>query len=195
MKRFIKSNTNHEHVTNNYINALFKKIDWDDVDWADRLIDKTIHKAFGVDINKIFDQAEYINMLDKDTRDKLMSLLEDPEALHEYRMKNKKKPRQKKSGNSSKQCTLSVKFEDYPDGNVANAEFSGSNRLEALKALVENLLLYIDVNQIEDDEMTSEEIIESIESNNGDGCDYIIELVDKGTGEFLIDNPYDEQED
>ena len=178
-----------KEVTNAYINQLFKKLDWDDVDYADRLIDKTIKKYIPVD--NIFDQAKYINMLDEDVKQELMSLLESPEALHEKRMNGKKAHRSRV--NKSESTELYVKFEDYPDGNIKEATFFGSSRSEALKAMVDSLLLYLDVDTIEDDDLSDEDIINALEAQNGDGCDYIILLKDMKTGEVLMDYPYDEE--
>lgn len=86
MKKYIKSS---KEITNQYLNELFRKIDWDDVDYADKLIDQTIKKELGV--SQIFDQAKYINMLDDKVKDELMNLLEDPEAIHNHKLKSKKK--------------------------------------------------------------------------------------------------------
>lgn len=188
MKKWIHAST---EVTNDYLNELFKKIDWDDVDYADRLIDRTIKKELGVD--RIFDQAKYINMLDEGIKHDLMSLLEDPEAIHQRRMRGKKKS--KNLTNSSSPCELYVKYEDYPDGNIREATFEGTSRLDAIKQLVDDLLLYIDVDQIESDEMTFEDVINDITMRNGDGCDYIIQLVDRSSGQTLIEGYYEEEED
>lgn len=187
MKKYIRSST---QVTNEYLNQLFQKIDWDDVDYADRLIDRTIKKYIPVD--SIFDQAKYINMLDEDVKQELMSLLESPEAIHEKRMKGKRKS--SASNNKSTGSELYVKFEDYPDGNIKEETFSGSTRSEALKAMVDSLLLYLDVDTIEDDNLSDEDIIKSLEERNGDGCDYIILLKDMKTGEVLMDYPYEEED-
>ena len=186
MKKYIRSST---EVTNEYLNQLFKKLDWDDVDYADRLIDRTIKKYLPV--TNIFDQAKYINMLDDDVKSELMSLLESPEAIHEKRMKGRKKHDSRK--NTSRDTELYVKFEDYPDGNIKEDTFSGSSRSEALKEMVSSLLLYLDVNTIEDDDLSDEDIIKALEERNGDGCDYIILLKDMKTGEVLMDYPYEEE--
>lgn len=189
MKRYILSS---EEITNNYLHELFKKIDWDDVDYADNIINTLISKKLGVDKNRIFDQAKYINMLDEADRNDLMSLLEDPKAIHDRRMKNRRK---RKSSKGAAPVTLQVKYEDYPDGNIKSASVSGTDLLDAFKQLVDKLLLYIDVDEIEDNNMSAEEILESIEERNGDGCDYIIKLVNKSTGEILMDYPVEDYDD
>lgn len=189
MKRYVRSN---QEITNEYLNKLFEKIDWDDVDYADRMIDRIIKKELGVD--RIFDQAKYINMLDEGVKKELMSLLEDPEALHAKRMKGRKKS-SKKSPKPVKESVLTVTFEDYPDGNILEGEFSGETRLDALKAMVDYMTLYLDVDQIDDDGMTAEDVIRELELRNGDGCDYIVKLVDESTGEVLMDYPIEDYEE
>lgn len=185
-----------EDITNEYLNTLFKRIDWDDIDYADKLVDRTISKYLGIDKNRIFDQAKYINMLDEDVKDNLLSFLEDPEAVHNRRMKGRKKKTVKPSSKQDKNTVdLYVKYEDYPDGNVKEDLFSGSDRLEALKAMVKDLLLYLDVNEIEDNDMSSEDVINAIAERNGDGCDYIIQLKDKSTNETLMEYDYEDSGD
>lgn len=188
MKLYVHASSDNSIITNEYLNELFKKIDWDDVDYADRLIDRTIQKELGVD--RILDQAKYINMLDDNVKNDLMKLLENPEAIHQRRMKNKKKSTKRPSKSSG--TVLTVKYEDYPDGNIKTDEFTGVDRIDALKKMVDSLLLYIDVEEIESDDLDANSIISEIESQNGDGCDYIIKLTDNSTGEVLMDYPIDE---
>lgn len=180
MKLYIKSS---EDITNEYLNDLFKNIDWDDVDYADRMINRIIKKHLGVD--DPIDQAKYINMLDDDVKSELMNLLKDPEALHNKRLSGRRK------SSKGKSTELKVIFEDYPDGKVKTEVFEGSSRIEALKNMADSLLLYIDGTTIDDDNMSESDILNYIESRNGDGCDYIIELTDTTTGETLLDAPYD----
>lgn len=181
-----------EEITNDYLNILFKRIDWDDIDYGDRLIDRVIKKELGVD--RIFDQAKYINMLDDNVKEDLMSLLENPDELHKRRMKGKKKSASRAKKSTSEGCELHVRFEDYPDGDVKEATFKGTDRLDALKQLVDDLLLYIDTDQIESDEMSADDVINAISERNGDGCDYIIKLVDKSNNEVLMDYPFEEED-
>ena len=191
MKRYIRSNTIPNEITNEYLNELFKKIDWDDVDYADRLIDRIIKKELGVE--RIFDQAKYINMLDEGIKNDLIFLLSDPEAVHAKRMEGRSKKSSKSK--SSKNTILYVKYEDYPDGNVKEAEIEGTDITDALTKLVGSLLVYLDTDQIADDNMTSDDIIHELGLRNGDGCDYIIELVNKSTGDTLMEYEYEESED
>ena len=179
-------------ITNEYLNILFKRIDWNDIDYGDRLIDRIIKKELGVD--RILDQAKYINMLDDNVKEDLMSLLENPDELHKRRMKGKKNSASKTKKSTSKGCELHVRFEDYPDGDVKEATFKGSDRLDALKQLVDDLLLYIDTDQIESDNMSADDVISAISERNGDGCDYIIKLVDKSNNEVLMDYPFEEED-
>ncbi len=137
---------------------------------------------------------KYINMLDEDVKHELLDLLENPEKLHARRMKGKKKSANKAGKSSSKGSELYVKFEDYPDGVVKEDTFEGKSRIDALKKLVDSLLLYIDVDQIESDDMTADDVINAIAERNGDGCAYIIKLVDKANNELLMDYPFEEED-
>lgn len=67
--------------------------------------------------------------------------------------------------------------------------------LEALKKIVDNLGLYLSVDEIEEEGYSPEQIIESIQSTNGDGCDYIILLKNITTGEVYIDDYYEDAEE
>lgn len=172
-------------VTSQDLVDLFRNLDWDDVDWADRYVDRFLIKALNLDPNKhIFSQASYINQLDENSKNELMSWLSDPEAVHSTRMKGRRKSSSKKSGNS---YSIAVRYEEYPDGGVRSATFKGADLRDALKNMVSSLGFYLDENQIEDDDMSAEDIIEELESRNGDGCDFIITLKDKSTGQMLMD--------
>jgi hypothetical protein len=186
MKLYVRAS---RQITNDYLSELFNQLDYDDADYADRLVDRTIKKYLSV--GSIFDQAKYINMLDEDVKSELMSLLESPEAIHEKRMRNKEKSRSRRS--KSRGCELYVKFEDYPDGNIKQSTFFGNNRLEALKSMITSLLLCLDVDTIEEDDLSEDAVIEELESRNGDGCDYIIRLEDRSTGEIIMDCPFEEE--
>lgn len=205
MKRYIKSAVDvydpdnrpdlpnrPAEITNNYLHTVFKRLDWDDVDYADRLINRTLKKELGV--SNPFDQAEYINQLPEDIKNSLMDLLENPEAVHDKRMKVKKK-----KPTSSKPCKLYVKWEVYERYGSSRVEieektFSAPDRRSALIKMTKDLLLYIDEDQIQEDQMTDADIINSIESNNGDGCDFIILMKDLTTNETLMDNTSDYEE-
>lgn len=190
------SDMSNNEITNEYLDELFKNIDWDDVDYADKMIDRIIKRELGVDI--VFDQAEYINMLDKDVKDDLMYLLENPDKLHQKRMKNKKSKNKKSIGPTpakSSVVELSVKYEDYPDGNIRSISVEGTDRLDALKNMLDELLLYIDRATVEENQLSESEILNHLEERNGDGCDYIIKLTDETTGQVLMDYPIEEYDE
>ena len=56
------------------------------------------------------------------------------------------------------------------------------------------MLLYIDSNEIEEEEYTTKDVLDNIISSNGDGCDYIKLLKNLTTGEVYIEEPVDEEE-
>ena len=51
------------------------------------------------------------------------------------------------------------------------------------------------MDEIEEEGYSPEQIIESIQSTNGDGCDYIILLKNVTTGEVYIDDYYEDAEE
>lgn len=77
-------------------------------------------------------------------------------------------------------------YERYGHSPMKRATIKGKSMLEALKKMVGKLGLYFDVEDIEYDEMQPSEILDRIESENGDGCDAIFELKNKATGEVYI---------
>ncbi len=85
-------------------------------------------------------------------------------------------------------------------GSKRKANFSADNMMEALAKLADHLGLYIQPDEILGDDDypaeydSPEEVIESIENSNGDGCDYITLLQNKTTGEILIQG-WDEEEE
>lgn len=188
--KILATSTQQDEITEDYFEALFRALDWDDVDYADRYVDRILKKHLGVD--HPFDQVEYINMLDADVRRALIDFLSDPKAVHDKRTKAKRKSSRRQPSSSNASIELKVKYEDYPDGNVKVEYFTGNSLLDALKKMVDTLLLYIDVQTIEEDEMSADDILRAIEASNGDGCDYIITMENTRTGELLMDFVYDE---
>lgn len=94
-----------------------------------------------------------------------------------------------KEANNTK-VTLQVKFVEYKrldQGTNRAATVSGATLLAALQKMVDNMLLYIDSDQIEEEGWTAEEVLDEIEMSNGDGCDYIYFLKNLTTGEVYID--------
>ena len=77
-------------------------------------------------------------------------------------------------------------YERYGGGKKKKVNITGTDLRDALYKMVSNMMLYLYPEDIEDDDMTAEEILESIESSNGDGCDYITKLENKTTGELLL---------
>ena len=94
---------------------------------------------------------------------------------------------------------LHVEFYPYEryggGGGKRKANISAPDMLTALKKLVDKMRLYIDSEQIEDEGYTPEEVIEQIQMSNGDGCDYITLLQEMNSGDILIQEDYDEEED
>lgn len=87
-------------------------------------------------------------------------------------------------------------YDRYSSTGLKRATVSGEGLRYALANMVDHMLLYLDSDQIYDEDMTADEIIQSIESSNGDGCDYIISLINLNTGETLIEAPddYDDED-
>lgn len=99
--------------------------------------------------------------------------------------------------NSGSRVTLYVEYEPYErytQSPIKKARVSGPTLLEALKKLVDNMRLYIDSEDIEDQDMNDQEVIEAIQRWNGDGCDWIFLLKNLTTNEILIEEEYYEDE-
>ena len=95
--------------------------------------------------------------------------------------------------------TLQVKFvpyERYERVGKRSAKVSGSNFLDALKNMVDNMLLYVDSDRIEEEGWAAEDVLKEIDMSNGDGCDYIYFLKNLATGDVYIDEeePDDEED-
>lgn len=78
-------------------------------------------------------------------------------------------------------------YERYYPGRIVKAIIERDTYLQALKDMCDNMGLYIDSDSIEENGMNCEEIIGSIKESNGDGCDFIFSLVDKLSGENIIE--------
>ena len=100
--------------------------------------------------------------------------------------------------NSGSRVTLYVEYEPYERytrSPIKKARVSGPTLLEALKKLVDNMVLDITSEDIEHESMDDKEVIEYIDMRNGDGCDYIIMLKNLETDEILIESEYYEDEE
>lgn len=86
-------------------------------------------------------------------------------------------------------------YERYEQSGLKKANIGGNTLLDALKTMVDNMGLYIDSNDIEDEQYTPEEVISNIANTNGDGCDFIVLLKDMNTGQVFIDEDYDDEEE
>lgn len=103
-----------------------------------------------------------------------------------------------KSSKNSGEVRLHVEYEPYLRYERAGrrkANVTAPTLLEALKKMVDNLGLYLTSEDIEDEGYSPEQIIQSIQSTNGDGCDYIIILKNVTTGEVYIDDYYEDDEE
>lgn len=90
---------------------------------------------------------------------------------------------------STSGTTLSVTYKPYRPGEgsrITRRTFKGRDLLDALGNMVDTIGLYFDSDDIADEEMTAEDVISRIESENGDGCDMIFELKDLTTGQVYI---------
>lgn len=93
---------------------------------------------------------------------------------------------------------LSIQYHPYDRYNRTPLEqttVSGLTLLDALKAMVDDMGLYIDSDEIEANNYDADQVIESIIQTNGDGCDYITLLKNVTTGEIYIEAPDDHEED
>jgi hypothetical protein len=78
-------------------------------------------------------------------------------------------------------CKLEVHFqryERYAEGRRGSATIEREDLLACLKVLVDHIDVYLDVDDIEEDNMTTKDIIEHLNSVNGDGCDFIYRLAE-----------------
>ena len=89
-------------------------------------------------------------------------------------------------------------YERYTETPLKRVRITGADLRECLIKMVRNMGwgLYLSVETIEEENMTPEDIIESLKSTNGDGCDFINRLKNEDTGEVYIDEGWvDEEED
>ena len=101
------------------------------------------------------------------------------------------------ASNTSGGVTLEVEFEPYDrytNHGVKKIRVKGSDLYQALCKMCDKMCLYLDSEQIEEEEMSTDNIIESIESSNGDGCDYIFYIKNISNGKMLLQGDYTEDE-
>lgn len=95
----------------------------------------------------------------------------------------------------SDDVVLEVDYESYgrygEGGKRVRGKCTGATLLDALKDMVDRMVLYIDSDMIEDEGYTADEVIDEILSSNGDGCDYILTLKNVTTGETYINEMED----
>lgn len=123
---------------------------------------------------------------------------EEDEFEESYSKRNSGKLKEAKSSSGNK-VTLFCTFEPYEryggGGRLRKVKATGTDNLSAISKLVDKMLLYIDSERIEEDEMTFEDVIDAIESSNGDGCDFIYELKDNQGNVYISDEYEEEYED
>ena len=86
-------------------------------------------------------------------------------------------------------------YERYGSSGLKRANVSGVDKLDALKKMTDHMGLYIDSEIIEDEGYSFEDAINNIAMSNGDGCDFIIVIQDRDTGEVYFSENYEEEED
>lgn len=87
-------------------------------------------------------------------------------------------------------------YERYGGGSgLKKATVSGADKLDALKNLVDHMGLYIDSEEIEEEGYSFEDCINNIAMSNGDGCDFVVVIKDKDSGEIYFQENYEEEED
>lgn len=122
------------------------------------------------------------------------------EKVIPMRLEMMKMDESKELNETADKITLEVKFEVYgrygDGGEIITAKVSGKDLRHALMRMVDKMRLYIKSDDIEENNLTAEEILDSISDSNGDGCDMIYHLKNLTTGEVLIDEPeyWDEQD-
>ena len=100
---------------------------------------------------------------------------------------------------TSNRVRLQVTFEPYErfgsSGGIKTSKVSGDDLFDALKKMVDKMGVYYSSDEIEYEGYTAEEVLERLQSVNGDGCDYILSLKNLTTGETLIEGDYDYEEE
>ena len=80
---------------------------------------------------------------------------------------------------------LKVVYETYPEGGLVKSTFSGETEQDAFLEMLETVYMYLSSEEAE--ELTVEEIIEELECQNGDGCDFIYSIENVTDGKTYFD--------
>lgn len=86
-------------------------------------------------------------------------------------------------------------YESYPDGNIYDIEVIGEDEQDAFIQLLAEVGSYLTPEEIEDNNMSVDEIVEKLITMNGDGCDFIIYLKNDTTGDIYFDDEYEDDEE
>ena len=133
-----------------------------------------------------------------------MNLYEKLNRLDDSLVESKRVVKKKKLTESSEKTTIEVKFEPYTRYGyepIKTGRVSGKDLLDALLKMTDKMRLYINSDYVDDYEedygvkLTPEALLERIEEENGDGCDFIYYIKNLTTGEMLFDSGYEESED
>lgn len=104
---------------------------------------------------------------------------------------------------SEEKTRIEVMFEPYTRYGyepIKTGRVSGKNLLDALLKMADKMRLYFDGDYADEYEeghgvkLTAETLLERIEEENGDGCDFIFYIKNLTTGEMLFDSEYEESE-
>lgn len=80
---------------------------------------------------------------------------------------------------------LTVLYETYPEGRLVESTFSGDTEKDAFLEMLETVYMYLSSEEAE--ELTVEEIVEKLECQNGDGCDFIYSIENVTDGKTYFD--------
>lgn len=96
----------------------------------------------------------------------------------------------RKSIKESSDITLEAKYEMYPDGRITSTRVTGTDEFDAFANLLDEVGSYVtsdDVLDMQDEGATIEDVVEQIQSMNGDGSDFIFSIKNITTGKKYFD--------
>ena len=111
-----------------------------------------------------------------------MNLFEKLNRIDDSLVESKRIVKKKKITESSEKTTIEVMFEPYTRYGyepIKTGRVSGKNLLDALLKMADKMRLYFDGDYADEYkeenevELTAENVLERIETENGDGCDFI----------------------